>query len=97
MDNKTYKTKSGRVLNTDAVNALADEAEEGYDLSKLTPRPWKGRPALEPGYGKSPRIDVRLAPTLYKAVVSLARRDGRKVSDVTREALEEKVVKEGRE
>jgi hypothetical protein len=96
MKKETFKTKTGRVLDQAAVDALAAEAEKGYDLDKLTPRPWVGRPTLGSGHGPSPRINVRLAPEVYEAVLSRARRDGRKVSDVAREAVEKFVGEGGR-
>ena len=93
MKDKAFKTKSGRVLDQAALDALAVEAEKGYDLDKISPRPWVGRPTLGAGHGASPRINVRLAPEVYEAIVSRARRDGRKVSDVAREAVERFVGK----
>lgn len=91
MKKKRVKTKTG-VLDQAALDKLAKEADEGYDLDKLTPRPWVGRPALGAGHGPSPRINVRLAPDVYRAVVSRARRDGLKVSEIAREAVEQFVA-----
>jgi hypothetical protein len=88
MTEKSFTTKTGRVLDQGALDALADEAENGYDLDKLTPRPWLGRPTLGSGHGPSPRINVRLAPEIYDAVLARAQREGRKVSEVAREAVE---------
>ena len=34
----TYRTKTGLVLTDADIAALADEAERGYDLSRLRPR-----------------------------------------------------------
>jgi hypothetical protein len=36
---ETYKTKSGKVLTDEDIQALADEAEEGYDIEHLKPMP----------------------------------------------------------
>ena len=94
MKKTKFKTKSGRVLDEAAIDTLSKEAEKGYDLDHLTPRPWPGRPTLGSGRGASPRINVRLAPEVYDAVVSRAERDGRKVSDVAREAVEKFVGKD---
>jgi len=33
----TYRTKAGRVLTDADIAALADEAEHGYDVSRLRP------------------------------------------------------------
>ncbi|MGI8608989.1 MAG: CopG family transcriptional regulator [Candidatus Dormibacteria bacterium] len=92
MKKETLVTKSGRVLDEAALEALAAEAEAGYDLDVLTPRRWLGRPTLGNGRGPSPRINVRLAPDVYDAVVRKAKRDGRKVSDVARDAVEKYVT-----
>jgi predicted transcriptional regulator len=92
MKTTTFTTKSGRVLNDAAIDALAAEAEAGYDLDRLKPRPWRGRPTLGNGRGPSPRINVRLAPDVYDAVVRKAKRDGRKVSEIAREAVEKFVT-----
>lgn len=32
-----YRTKSGKVLTDDDIQALADEAERGYDIAHLRP------------------------------------------------------------
>lgn len=96
MKEETFTTKSGRVLDQAALDALAAEAEAGYDLDRLTPRPWPGRHTLGHGRGTSPRINVRLAPDVYDAVVRRAKRDGRKVSAVAREAVEKFVIEPAR-
>lgn len=35
---RTYVTKSGRVLTDADIEALADEAERGYDVTSIRPR-----------------------------------------------------------
>jgi len=92
MSKKVMRTKTGRVLDQAALDKLEDEAEAGYDLDNLKPRPWVGRPKLGAGHGPSPRINVRLAPDVYRAVVLRAHRDGRKVSEIAREAVEQFVA-----
>lgn len=85
---ETFVTKSGRVLTEADIDALADEAEHGYDLSKWTPRP--GRPSLSAGAtAHSPRIAVRLPAELDRRVRARADAEGRKVSQVVRDLLEE--------
>jgi len=87
--NVTFTTKTGRVLEQAELDALAREAEAGYDLSAVEPRPWRGRPSLGAHHaGASPRINVRLAPEVYEIVLTKAQREGRKVSAIAREALE---------
>ena len=35
---RTYRTKSGKILTDEDIEALADEAERGYDITKLRER-----------------------------------------------------------
>lgn len=51
------RTKSGTVLTHEIEEALADEAEAGYDLGAARPTP-TGRPSL--GRGVSPRMTFAL-------------------------------------
>jgi hypothetical protein len=69
---------------TDAnVQRLADEAEVGYDPSRLRRR--VGRPSL--GSGPAEVVPVRLDPELHSAVKARAREDGTTVSEVIRAAI----------
>jgi len=38
-DSQHFHTKSGRVLSNEDIEALAEEAERGYDVSKLKKKP----------------------------------------------------------
>jgi predicted HicB family RNase H-like nuclease len=73
---------------TDAdIEALADEAERGYDPAELIARCGKrGRPTLG-GARPSTVESVRLDPQLNEEVAERAKRDGVSTSDVIREAL----------
>ena len=86
-------TRSGLVLTDADLEALADEAERGYDLSKMRLRP--GRPFLgaEPGHvgEHSPRIAVRLPAELHRRVRERASAERRNVSQVVRDLLEDYV------
>ena len=82
---ETHVLKSGRVVDEKAADALADEAESGYDLSKAK-RHRSGRPSLG-GQGTSPRLSFRATPELYKAARLRAEKEGRTVSDLAREAV----------
>ncbi len=85
------KTKSGVVLDKAAIEALAAEAEAGYDLSRWKRRVVKpGRPSLGKE-GTSPRLEVRLAPGLYQKVKTRASRERRSISALAREAIEKYV------
>jgi predicted HicB family RNase H-like nuclease len=81
------KLRSGAELSEEDIEALADEAERGYDLSKAT-KVTVGRPALGTA-GASPRVQVRVDPKLAKALQARARREKRSVSEIARTALRE--------
>jgi len=75
-----------RTLTDEEIEALADEAERGYDVDQLIVRRAKrGRPAL----GSAPATveSVRLDPELKDQLADRAERDGTSTSDVIREAL----------
>jgi CRISPR-associated endonuclease/helicase Cas3 len=82
---KKAKTKSGAEIAPELVDALASEAESGYDLSKARRRR-VGRPSLG-GRGASPRVSFRATPELYRAAQRRAKKEGRTVSDLAREAV----------
>jgi hypothetical protein len=82
---KTPKSKSGTEIDPKVADALASEAEHGYDLSRATRRR-VGRPSLG-GRGASPRVTFRTTPELYRAAQRRAKAEGRTVSDLAREAV----------
>jgi hypothetical protein len=82
---KNPRTKSGAEVTPEIADALAIEAERGYDLSKAKARP-VGRPSLAGG-GPSPRLSFRTTPDLYRAAQKRAKEEGRSVSDLAREAV----------
>jgi hypothetical protein len=81
---KTYKTKSGKVLSGAEIEAMADEAERGYDPEVLKARR-RGRPML--GTAPSEVVPVRLDPDLRQAVEARAEADHTTTSEVIRQAL----------
>ena len=83
----TLRTRGGTKLTRKVIDALADEAERGYDLSKAK-RERIGRPARGVA-GVSPRVQVRVDPKLAKALKARARREHRSVSEIARTALRE--------
>jgi predicted HicB family RNase H-like nuclease len=85
----TMRTRSGTKLTKKVIEALAAEAERGYDLTKAT-RATLGRPSLGPG-GVSPRVQVRVDAELAKALKARAKVEHRSVSDIARTALREYV------
>jgi hypothetical protein len=78
------RTKGGTVLTPKVEEALADEAETGYDLTKAK-AVRTGRPSLS--RGTSPRLDLRVEPELAEALHRRAREEHRTVSAVARDAL----------
>jgi hypothetical protein len=82
---KHPRAKSGTEITPEVADALAAEAERGYDLSKAERRP-VGRPSLA-GRGTSPRVSFRTTPELFRAVQNRAKKEDRSVSDLAREAV----------
>jgi hypothetical protein len=81
---KPYTTKTGRVLSDAEIEALADEAEGGYDVEDLKRRR-RGRPML--GSAPAEVVPVRLDPELKRAVETRAKDAETTVSEIIREAL----------
>jgi hypothetical protein len=81
---KTYRTKTGKVLTDADIDAMADEAERGYDVENLKVGR-RGRPML----GSSPAevVPVRLDPDLKQAVEARAEADHTTASEIIRQAL----------
>ena len=73
---------------TDAqAQALADEAEHGYDVDDILRRRRGGRPPL--GTAAATVESVRLDPELKRELLLRAARDHTSVSDVIRRAIGE--------
>ncbi len=84
---ENQRTKAGEEITPEVADALAAEAERGYDLSKAKRRR-VGRPSLAlAGQGPSPRMSFRTTPDLYRAAQKRAKKEGRSVSDLAREAV----------
>lgn len=84
-ESSEHETRSGTDITPEIADALADEAERGYDLTKARRRR-VGRPSLGAG-GSSPRMSFRTTPELYTAAQRRARKEGRTLSDLAREAV----------
>lgn len=76
-------THNGRIVTDADIQALADEAEAGIDLSKLKRRP--GRPSL--GSAAADVFPVRLDPVLRSALEQRAAADNASASEIVRTAL----------
>jgi len=85
----THGTKAdGTPITDEMIEAMADEAERGYDVEELRRRRG-GRPAL----GSSPSTveSVRLDPELKRDLLLRAAAKGVSVSEAIREALRQYV------
>ncbi|MGB0095896.1 MAG: hypothetical protein WBP81_25575 [Solirubrobacteraceae bacterium] len=80
--------KDGTPLTEDLAERLADEAEQGYELSQGRR---VGRPSLGGRAGSSPRVNFRISNGLHERALERARREGKTVSELAREALEDYV------
>jgi hypothetical protein len=87
MTKRTYgHTTSGKPIDDNVIEALAAEAEAGYDVDEILARRGKrGRPSL--GSAPSTVESVRLDPDLKERLVRRAEDEGVPVSEVIREAL----------
>jgi hypothetical protein len=77
------RSKAGIELTDEVLERMANEAEEGLDVTRLQRRP--GRPAM--GSGPADSFPVRLDPELREAVEQRAAKDKTTASDVVRNAL----------
>ena len=84
MPEKTYRTKTGKVLTDADIEAMADEAKRGYDIEALKARR-RGRPML--GSAPAEVVPVRLDPDLRQAVDARAEADHTTPSEIIRQAL----------
>ncbi len=83
-NNKTHgRSKAGVQLTDEVLERMAEEAEDGLDITKLRRRP--GRPAM--GSGPADSLPVRLDPELRQALDERASSDNTTASDIVREAL----------
>ncbi len=78
----TLGTINGKPVTEAMLQEWADEAERGYDVSRLKPR---GRPPM--GDAPAKVTTLRLEPSLDAALDERARRDQSSRSEVIRAAL----------
>jgi predicted HicB family RNase H-like nuclease len=82
---KTHGSKAdGTPITDDMVEAMADEAERGYDLEDILRRRG-GRPPM--GSGASSVESVRLDPELKRDLLLRAAEEHMSVSEVIRRAI----------
>ena len=83
------RSKSGKALTDADLEALAREAEVGYDLSKAKQRR-VGRPSLSAG--TSPRVQFRVEAAVFEQAKKKAASESRSLSDVGRQLFSEYVA-----
>jgi hypothetical protein len=73
---------------TDRTGRRITEARAEQIAAETLQKVGRGRPSLAGRRGRSPQITFRLPPELRAKAERRAARDGKRVSDVAREALE---------
>jgi predicted transcriptional regulator len=82
---KTHRTRSGRILTDEEIEALATEAAEAdYDVEVLKTRR-RGRPLM--GSGPADVVPVRIDPELRAAIEARAEAEHTTTSEIIREAI----------
>lgn len=72
-----------------AMLAKAEKGLKAHEIGPAVPNPLRkaGRPSLSPEGGTSKALNTRIPSDLHGKVVAFARKTGRSVSDLTRDAL----------
>lgn len=84
-DPTEHRTRTGRTLSDDDIDAIAREVEEtDYDVETLKRRR-RGRPTM--GSGPADVVPVRIDPELRAAIEARAEADHTTTSEIIREAL----------
>jgi len=83
---RDLRTAQGDPMTDVMLEALAAEAEAGYDPATLRPRK-AGRPSL--GSGTSPRVQFRVSPSVYQEAQEQALAEERTLSELARTLLED--------
>lgn len=82
------RSKSGISIADELAEKRADEAEAGYELNEAKR---VGRKSLAGSRGSSPRVNFRMTAELQARAQARAEREGKTVSEIAREALEQYV------
>jgi len=81
---KTYRLKSGIVVNDSDIQRMADDfATRDFDLSKFTRLP--GRPLM--GKAVAEVVPVRIEPSIIESIDRRAKKEGTTRSDIIRQAI----------
>jgi CRISPR-associated endonuclease/helicase Cas3 len=78
-------TKSGQILTEELIEAMAAEAEAGFDPSQLRPRPVR-RASSDDGNG--PCIEFQVDRATFEILLARAEEENRGVGEIARIALE---------
>ncbi|MGH8924542.1 MAG: ribbon-helix-helix protein, CopG family [Acidimicrobiia bacterium] len=84
-EQKTHRTRTGRTLTDEEIDALATEvAETDYDVEALKTQR-RGRPSM--GSRPADVVPVRIDPELRAAIEARAEADHTTTSEIIREAI----------
>lgn len=84
LDEDEIRLPDGSRLTEEAAEALAERVLEQRRA---------GRPSLTGGKAHTPPLTVRVRPGVRSALEGIAQKQGRRLADVSREALEEYVAR----
>lgn len=85
---KLPRSKTGVPITDDLSERLANEAEAGYDLTRSKR---VGRKSLAGADGVSPRVNFRATAELHARAKARATKEGKTISQIARDALEQYV------
>ncbi len=81
LDRESIRLANGTRLTEDVVSSIVDQARRAA-----------GRPSLSGRAAASPQIAFRVAPDVRRRAAELAAREGKTLSQLAREALEDRVA-----
>jgi hypothetical protein len=81
LDKEEVRTADGRRLTEELARQIAEEAIARH----------RGRPSVTGRRERTPNLTVRVAPQTREALEAIARDQGRRLADVSRDALDEYV------
>lgn len=88
LDREDLRDRHGNRVTPEYVQrALADILDENIPVAPSEVRP--GRPSLSGGHTHSPQVTFRMPDQLHRQAVDAAEREGKTVSALAREALEQ--------
>jgi len=85
LDAEVVRLDDGTRLTSDLAAEIAAEA-----IAKHPAR--RGRPTITGAAARTPKMTVRVAPEMRRALEAIAARQGRRLTDVSRDALSEYVA-----